>query len=134
MTGYGDDAIARAAVESGCSGFLTKTQAASDVVAAVRAAHEGEATMPLSMVRSTLSRMNARAPAGRHVLIPREAEILTLLAHGYSNEAIAERLALSIETVREHVRQAIAKLDTRSKLEAITAAVREGLITIGSAG
>ena len=62
------------------------------------------------------------------VLTEREREVLTLLAEGLSNAAIADRLVVSVHTVRNHVANLSAKLGAHSKLEALAIAVREGLL------
>ncbi|HUP76149.1 MAG TPA: response regulator transcription factor [Acidimicrobiales bacterium] len=61
-------------------------------------------------------------------LTPREREILGLIAAGSTNKQIARRLYLSVNTVRNHVRNILAKLDAHSKLEAVSTAVREGIV------
>jgi DNA-binding NarL/FixJ family response regulator len=61
-------------------------------------------------------------------LTPREIEVLKLLADGVSNQQIAEKLVLSMHTVRNHVQNVITKLGAHSKLEAVATAVREGII------
>jgi DNA-binding CsgD family transcriptional regulator len=63
-----------------------------------------------------------------HVLTAREREILELIAEGLTNGAIAKRLFISVNTVRNHVQNVLAKLDAHSKLEALSIAIRNGLI------
>jgi PAS domain S-box-containing protein len=76
--------------------------------------------------------VTSQKPVGEHVshpdLTPRQAQILDLLAHGHSTHQIAEDLHLSIETVRNHVRRLLRALDAHSRLEAIAAARRTGLL------
>jgi DNA-binding NarL/FixJ family response regulator len=61
-------------------------------------------------------------------LTAREIEVLNLLADGVSNQVIAERLVVSLHTVRNHVQNVITKLGAHSKLEAVATAVREGIL------
>ena len=68
------------------------------------------------------------AEAETHRLTPRQREILRLLAEGLSTQAIAERLRLSPETVKNHVRSVLAALRARSRLEAVAKARRAGLV------
>src|SRR5437899_1001091 len=61
-------------------------------------------------------------------LTPREVEVLSLLSEGVSNQQMAEKLVLSMHTVRNHVQNVITKLGAHSKLEAVATAVREGIL------
>ena len=73
-------------------------------------------------------RMPGGGPAAAQQLTEREREVLELLAEGLSNAAIAERLVVSVHTVRNHVANLSTKLGAHSKLEALSIAVREGLL------
>lgn len=127
VTASGHDTVLADALDAGCAGFVTKDRAADDVVAAVRAAHAGEATIPPAMLARLLPRLRSnRRDVG--VLTPREQEILQLLAQGLSNSDITERLVVSPSTVRNHVQNILRKLDAHSRLEAVATAVREGLV------
>jgi len=69
--------------------------------------------------------------AGRGApLTPREREILELMADGANNRVIASRLGISRHTVKFHVASILAKLGTRSRTEAVAAALRGGLLTV----
>ena len=63
------------------------------------------------------------------MLTPREVEVLEVLATGQSNSGIARELGISVNTVRNHVQNILTKLGVHSKLEALSVAVREGIIT-----
>jgi DNA-binding NarL/FixJ family response regulator len=128
LTGLAKDSVLVAAIDVGCSGFLTKDQAASEVASAVRSAAAGEVLMsPMLMTR--LLRQLRRASRGVGAdLTERERELLVLLAQGKSNTAIAEELHLSIKTIRNYLQHIFTKLDSHSKIEAVTTAVREGII------
>ena len=130
LTSFDEDAILVAAIEAGCSGFVTKQGALEEVVAAVRLAGAGEAVVSPDMLARLLPHLHrVRVGDGSMgPLTPREREVLELLAEGISNRAIAERLVLSVNTVRNHVQSVLSKLGAHSKLEAVTAAVRDGLI------
>lgn len=67
-------------------------------------------------------------PGGTPVLTSRENEVLRVMADGLSNQAIAERLSLSVNTIRNHVQLILDKLDAHSKLEAVVMATRRGLL------
>jgi DNA-binding NarL/FixJ family response regulator len=80
------------------------------------------------MLARLLPRLRSREPKPHDTLTEREREVLALLAEGLSNAAIAERLVVSVHTVRNHVANLSAKLGAHSKLEALAIAVREGLL------
>jgi DNA-binding NarL/FixJ family response regulator len=128
VTSFDDEAVLVRAIEAGCSGFITKHKAVSEVANAVRAAHSGEALISPSMLARLLPRLRRREQGVGVDLTPREMEILKLLAEGLSNAAIADRLVLSLHTVRNHVQNVIGKLGAHSKLEAVATAVREGIL------
>ena len=117
-----------AAVEAGVSGFLSKTRSLAEVTSAVRAAAVGEAVISPEMLARLLPRLGGTGQVGAPTLTEREREILGLIAQGLSNAAIAERLVVSVNTVRNHVANLLAKLGARSKLEALSIAIRDGLL------
>lgn len=117
-----------AAVEAGVSGFLSKTRSLAEVTSAVRSAAVGEAVISPEMLARLLPRLGGTGRAGAATLTEREREILGLIAQGLSNAAIAERLVVSVNTVRNHVANLLAKLGARSKLEALSIAIRDGLL------
>lgn len=130
LTGFADSATIHAALEAGCTGFLTKDRAASELVGAVRAAHAGESPISPDSASMLLPHFGA-APAtdgGGGGLTDREREILAFIAQGLSNQAIANQLFISVNTVRNHVQNLNRKLGASSKLEAASIAQQRGLI------
>jgi DNA-binding NarL/FixJ family response regulator len=117
-----------AAVEAGVSGFLSKSRSLGEVTSAVRAAAAGEAVISPEMLARLLPRLRATGGVGPATLTEREREILGLIAQGLTNAAIAEQLVVSVNTVRNHVANLLAKLGARSKLEGLSIAIREGLL------
>ena len=118
------------ALEAGCCGFVTKDRPIEEVLAAVRAAHAGESLISPAMLSRLLPSLRPAKKGVGEELTPRELEVLGLLARGLSNPAIADELVLSLKTVRNHVQSVIAKLGAHSKLEAVAAAVRRGLVRL----
>jgi DNA-binding NarL/FixJ family response regulator len=116
------------AIQAGASGFLSKTRSLSEVTGAVRAAAAGEAVISPEMLARLLPRMQRGSASMQTGLTEREREVLSLLAEGLTNAAIAERLVVSVHTVRNHVANLSAKLGARSKLEALSIAMRDGLL------
>ncbi len=128
LTGDADDRVLLDAIDAGCSGFLTKDRAAAEVCEAVRAVVGGESLVSpavLARLLPKLTRGEDRPPAG---LTPRESELLVLMTHGLTNRAIGERMFLSTNTVRNYVQSVLTKLGAHSKLEAVSVAVRRGIV------
>jgi len=128
LTGHSDERLMLEAIDAGCSGFLTKDKAAAEVADAVRSAAAGEALVSPELLDRLLPQLDRRNRSLGEDLSDREREILVLLARGWTNKAIATELFLSVNTVRNHVQSVLNKLRSHSKLEAVTTAVREGII------
>lgn len=119
------------AIEAGASGFVHKSEPIERVVRAVRAVHAGDGwfrPQALAAVVGTGRGSPASVPV---TLTAREQEILELLASGASTAAMVESLILSPHTVRNHVRNVMAKLGAHSKLEAVSIAARAGIVSLG---
>ncbi|MGZ4556438.1 MAG: response regulator [Mycobacteriaceae bacterium] len=128
LTGaHSDDVLVRA-LEGGATGFLSKTRSLAEVTTAVRAAAQGEASISPEMLVRLLSKITRSAGPGAS-LTRREEEVLGMLARGMSNTAIATELAVSVNTVRNHVSNLSAKLGAHSKLEALSLAMQRGLLS-----
>ena len=129
LTASAAEHVMVAAIEAGVAGFVSKTRGLGELTAAVRAAAAGEAVVSPEMLSRLLPRLQrARSGAARASLTEREREVLDLVAEGLTNAAIADRLTVSVHTVRNHVANLSAKLGASSKLEALAIAVREGLL------
>lgn len=128
LTSYTDESVLVAAIEAGCSGYVTKHKVVEEVVDAVRAASQGEALISPAMLARLLPKLRPSKRGLGSDLTSREIEVLKLLAEGLSNQAIADKLVISVHTVRHHVQNIITKLDVHSKLEAVATAAKEGLI------
>lgn len=123
-TGMDDPATAELAFEIGAFGYMVKPCLTNDLLISLAGV--------LQRRDEAIARRNHKIePTQRGVdaaLRPREREVLALMASGLSNRQIAERLSLSLNTVRNHVQGTLSKLDAHSKLEAVAAGVREGII------
>jgi DNA-binding NarL/FixJ family response regulator len=128
LSGYQDEATLRHAIEAGCCGFVSKDSAIDELVDSVRSAHAGDAPISLSLLARLLPSLYQDGEHVRASLTPRELEVMQLLAEGASNQAIAERLFISLHTVRNHVQRIITKLGVHSKLEAVAVATRVGFV------
>lgn len=129
LTASAADHVLVKAIEGGASGFLSKTRSLDEVTSAVRAAAAGEALISAEMLARLLPRLSRTGnTTGHQELTEREREVLGLLAEGLTNAAIAEQLVVSVHTVRNHIANLSAKLGAHSKLEALSIAVREGML------
>jgi putative two-component system response regulator len=120
-----DDALVLEALEAGCAGVIVRDHAFEELDAAVLAAHRGEPAIAPGRLVALLQRRTAVSNAR---LTRREHDVLALMAEGLSNEAIAARLIVSLNTVRNHVQRILTKLSSHSKLEAVAEAGRRGLL------
>ena len=123
-----DSDVARfAALESGASGFIHKSRAATEVVEAIRTVASGGNLITPSTIASLLNRRR-QTESQRESLTPREKEVLRLMAGGVSSRDIADQLGISYATVRTHIRSLGAKLGVHSKVQAIVKARELALI------
>jgi DNA-binding NarL/FixJ family response regulator len=132
LTGTRRDTLLVRAIEAGCAGFMTKQQAVTELLQAIRVVAAGDSWVPSELLPALLPRLQRGERRVGHDLTPRELEVLHLAAEGLANAAIGERLGLSVNTVRNHMQGAIAKLGAHSKLEAVSVAVREGVVAYPS--
>jgi DNA-binding NarL/FixJ family response regulator len=131
LTSLSDEATLQRAVEAGANGFVPKHRPLVELAGAIRQAAAGEIVMPASLLLGLLQRVkpSRSGPATRgEALTPRELEILALLARGKSSPDIAAALSISPATVRTHIGNAMVKLGVHSRLEAVSYALRHGLI------
>jgi DNA-binding NarL/FixJ family response regulator len=121
------------ALTAGAAGFLLKDATAAQLVSAVERTAAGEAPLAPKVVTRMIDRFLERVPtttpepANLQTLTPREREVLGLMADGLTNTEIAERLVLSLATVKTHVRSILAKLDARDRVQAVLLAHRYGV-------
>jgi two-component system response regulator DesR len=122
-TAYGDRALLMEALDAGARGFLLKEAPLGDLVRAVETVAGGGV-----YVDPVLAGVVASATDKLPALTQRERDVLRLLADGLSNEEIGQRLFISAETVRTHVRKAMAKLDADTRTQAVATALRQSII------
>jgi DNA-binding NarL/FixJ family response regulator len=124
------------AIDAGATAYLTKSATAEQLVDAVRKAAVGEVLIPVELFAKAIARQRAEVTkdeARKKLLAdftPRELEVLHLLAEGHDTETLADRLGIAPHTLEWHVRHLIEKLNVHSKLQAVVAAARLGLIEI----
>jgi DNA-binding NarL/FixJ family response regulator len=129
LTAFDDEVKVRDAVHSGASGYLLKTAMAEDIIEGIREVLAGGAPMSPSIARKVLGMAAGRpTPTAAALLSEREAEILRCLVEGLLKKQIALRLGLSIHTVDTYLRRVYEKLGVGSRSEAVTRALRDGLV------
>ncbi len=123
------------AVKSGASGYLLKDSSIDEVAQAVRVVADGQSLISPSMAVKLIAEFKQmsrpdrdRIPTPR--LTDRELEVLRLVATGVNNREVAKRLFISENTVKNHVRNILEKLQLHSRMEAVMYAVREKLLDI----
>ncbi|MGI9646298.1 MAG: response regulator [Ilumatobacteraceae bacterium] len=127
ITGTDDKKGIEAALASGCAGFVSKSQGFGQLVDAVLSVARGAAVFPAALLSQ---RLEDERTAGDSGLSPRELEVLQLLAEAKSVPEISATLHLSVHTVRNHIKQILAKLGAHSQLEAVVIAARRGQVQI----
>ena len=131
LTMFDDDDSVFAAMRAGARGYLLKGAEGEETVRAIRVVQNGEAIFSPSIARRLMQYFGASRPTALPQLFPdlteREREILALIAQGYTNPAIAEKLVLSPKTVRNHVSNIFSKLQVAGRAEAIIRARDAGL-------
>jgi DNA-binding NarL/FixJ family response regulator len=124
-TGYGERALLLEALDAGARGFLLKEAPLPDLIRALELVADGGTYVdPVLAGYLAGSRAAERLPS----VTQRERDVLRLLADGLSNEEIGQRLFISPETVRTHVRKAMEKLNADTRTQAVATALRQSLI------
>jgi DNA-binding NarL/FixJ family response regulator len=123
------------ALRAGAAGYVLKRNAATELAAAIRAAHAGQAYLHPSIARRVIDDYLSRIPASEGAatepherLTPREREVLQLAAEGHSTRAIAGLLCLSTKTVEHHRASLMTKLGLHGQTELVKYAIRSGLV------
>ncbi|MET9060985.1 response regulator transcription factor [Streptomyces antibioticus] len=120
------------ALKSGACGYVLKSVADRDLVAACRAAMRDEPFLypgaVTALIRNYLDRVRHGEEDAGQLLTPREEEVLKLVAEGHSSKEIAEILFISVKTVHRHRANLLHKLGLRDRLELTRYAIRAGLI------
>ena len=125
-TGSNDEELLFSGLDSGARGFALKDGSSSELVEALHVVAQGGTYVDPRLHSALLSR---RATQTQKSLSKREREIMDLLAQGLTGEQVAEKLYLSPETIKTHIRNAMNKLEANTRVHAIAIALREGFIS-----
>jgi len=130
LTTYGDDESIFRGLEAGARGYLLKDAPRDELFRAVRAVARGESLLQPAVATRLLDRFSRRPAPAQETLTERELDVLRLLARGSANKEIGAALHISESTVKTHVANIFQKLDVSDRTEAVTAALRRGLLTL----
>lgn len=124
------------AIDAGASAYLTQSATADEILEAARRAARGDVLIPVALFAKAIARQRRlTAEQGQREKLlaeftDRELDVLRLLAKGDDTAAMARRLSIAPHTVEWHVRHVIEKLRVHSKLQAMIAAVRLGIVEV----
>lgn len=132
VTTFDEDAYVLDAIAAGARGFLLKRCSAQELVTAVRTVAAGGSILSTDVTEAVLARVRASGPESladlsAHRLTERELVVLALVGAGLNNAEIAERLHLSMSSVKTHVSNVLAKTQSRDRVQAAILAIRAGL-------
>jgi len=137
LTTYDLDEYVFRGLRAGASGFLLKDVDPEELVRAIRLVAEGESLLSPSVTRRLIEQfvrtpeVPTMAPPEVASLTEREREVLALIGRGLSNSEIAQRLFLSMATVKTHVNRVFSKLELRDRVQAVVLAYETGMVRPG---
>jgi DNA-binding NarL/FixJ family response regulator len=134
LTTYDSDEYIFRGIEAGARGYLLKGASKNELLGAIRAASRGEALLPPVVAGKLVERFTQMAQRqggdGEEALTERELEVLRLMAQGARNKEIAHDLSITERTAKAHVSSILGKLAASDRTEAVTIALRKGLIKL----
>ncbi|MGD0574015.1 MAG: response regulator transcription factor [Anaerolineales bacterium] len=128
LTSFKEGDLIKNALEAGAIGYLLKDVSAEELARAIRGAHAGRATLSPD-VAQVIVHAAGQSPKPGLDLTERERVVLALMVEGLNNTQIAGRLTVSPSTIKSHVSNILTKLGVSSRTEAVTLALRHGLVS-----
>lgn len=132
LTVYEESNVVFEALCAGACGYLVKKTPPSRLLEAIKDIYEGGSPMSSHIARQIISVFHQKKNFNGHKpiyeLTQREKEVLTLLSEGNNYQEIADKIFISVDTVRHHIRNIYRKLHAHSQSEAVAKAIRKGLI------
>jgi DNA-binding NarL/FixJ family response regulator len=122
LTTYAGDVQATRALKAGAKGYLLKSMLRKELVDTIRVVHSGKSRIPAEIASDLASHLTSDA------LSEREIEVLRMVREGCSNKVVADRLKISEDTVKGHMRNILSKLNANDRTHAVMIAVRRGFI------
>ena len=124
LTTYGGDAQAARAFKAGASGYLLKNMVRKELIDTIRTVHAGKRRIPPEIAMELAEHHSDDA------LTEREIDVLREVAAGNANKMVAQRLKVSEETVKAHMKNILSKLGANDRTHAVTIALKRGIIEI----
>jgi DNA-binding NarL/FixJ family response regulator len=124
LTTFEGDVEIRRALQAGARGYLLKSTPPGELLAGIREVHAGRKRIPSEVAAHLAEHL------GEEALTPRELEVLQQIAGGNRNKDVAERLFITEETVKVHVKHLMEKLGARDRTDAVAIALRRGIIQL----
>ncbi len=129
LTSYKEEELVQNALKAGAIGYLLKSIPADELANAIRAAKQGKPTLAPEATEALIhAATHAYEPAPGDELTPREKEVLNLMKDGLNNNEIAEKLFVSVSTVKFHVSSILSKLGVGNRTEAVAMAIKQNLV------
>ena len=122
LSSHEGDVDIQRALEAGAQGYVVKGLVREELLETIRSVHAGKRRLPAAVAQKLTEHM-ADEP-----ISPRELEVLSLMAAGKRNKEIADELSIAEDTVKMHVRNILSKLQVNDRTEAVTIALRRGII------
>jgi NarL family two-component system response regulator LiaR len=126
LTSFPEDDLVQKALRAGATGYLMKNVSARELADAIRAAHQGKMTLSPEAAQA-LAHAAANQAEGAD-LTDREKEVLKLMVEGLNNQEIANRLVVSLSTVKYHISNILSKLQVDNRVAAVTVAIQKKLV------
>ena len=127
LTSFKEESLVQSAIQAGAIGYLLKDVSADELAQAIRSAHAGRSTLSPEAAQALVHAVS-QPPATGVDLTERERVVLALMVEGLNNTQIAGRLTVSPSTIKSHVSNILSKLGVSSRTEAVTLALRYGLV------
>jgi NarL family two-component system response regulator LiaR len=128
LTSFKEEILVQSALQAGAIGYLLKDVSADELAQAIRSAHAGRSTLSPEAAQA-LVHVVSQPPVTGFDLTERERDVLALMVEGLNNTQIAGRLTVSPSTIKSHVSNILSKLGVSSRTEAVTLALRHGLVS-----
>jgi DNA-binding NarL/FixJ family response regulator len=132
FTVFGDESRLIHALQSGATGYVLKGCSTQELIDAIEQIQEGGAPISPLLARMLLKQFRTPAPGDfadeGHSLSERETDVLKLVAHGYVNKEIAQKLSIAPATVSTHIKNLYRKLSVHTRVQVVRAAQERGLI------